>query len=396
MLRVLILSSSYPDAVRPMAGNFVERQALALAALPNLEVQVVAPIGLPPPPLSLRHQHRRLRDLPAEEAWNGLTVHRPRYRYLPRLPTARPFWMARRLLPLLRGVRGKFPFDVIAAQFFWPDGVAGAELAKRLKVPLSIKGRGPDVEQWTSRRAPLRLMQEASLAADGLLAVSAGLRAHLLAHGLGGDGVEIHYTGVDRSLFELRDRAADRAALRIAGPLLLSVGNLSRRKRHMMLLDALCELGEGSLLIAGDGPEAAPLAKRVRELGLQSRVRLLGTVPHERLPALYGAADVTVHAASVEGIANAWVESLACGTPVVTTASGGAGEIVTGEAGKVVGAEAAAIADAVRSVLERPPTPEAVAATVAKLSWERNATELADHLRACVRASADVGRGRAS
>jgi len=50
VLRVLTLSSLFPDVHRPNFGIFVERQTLGLAALEGIELQVVAPVGLPPSP----------------------------------------------------------------------------------------------------------------------------------------------------------------------------------------------------------------------------------------------------------------------------------------------------------------------------------------------------------
>ena len=51
MLRVLTLSSLFPDETRPNFGVFVERHTLGLAAAEDVTVRVVAPVGLPPWPL---------------------------------------------------------------------------------------------------------------------------------------------------------------------------------------------------------------------------------------------------------------------------------------------------------------------------------------------------------
>jgi teichuronic acid biosynthesis glycosyltransferase TuaC len=80
MLRVLTLSTLYPDSARPAFGLFVERQTLALAARPGVEVEVVAPAGLPLWPLTLHPHYRAKARLPAKERRNGLAVHRPRFR----------------------------------------------------------------------------------------------------------------------------------------------------------------------------------------------------------------------------------------------------------------------------------------------------------------------------
>ena len=56
MLRVLTLSTLFPDRTRPGFGSFVERQTRALAAHPDVDLKVVAPFAVPPGALALRHR----------------------------------------------------------------------------------------------------------------------------------------------------------------------------------------------------------------------------------------------------------------------------------------------------------------------------------------------------
>ena len=65
MLRVLVLSTLFPDASRPNFGIFVERQTLSLAERTDTEVRVVAPRGLPPWPIRALPRYRTLAALPA-------------------------------------------------------------------------------------------------------------------------------------------------------------------------------------------------------------------------------------------------------------------------------------------------------------------------------------------
>jgi teichuronic acid biosynthesis glycosyltransferase TuaC len=153
MVRVLTLSTLFPNAAQPTLGVFVERQVLELAARPDVELQMVSPIGLPPWPLTLHPHYRARSRLPLVEQWRGLTVHRPRYRVLPILGarlTARS--MARALNPVLRKIRTNFPFEIIDAEFFWPDGPAAMHLARSFKIPFSIKARGADIHHWPRRQ----------------------------------------------------------------------------------------------------------------------------------------------------------------------------------------------------------------------------------------------------
>jgi teichuronic acid biosynthesis glycosyltransferase TuaC len=92
---------------------------------------------------------------------------------------------------------------------------------------------------------------------------------------------------------------------------------------------------------------------------------------------------VTLHPSLVEGFANVRLESLACGTPLVTTAVGDAPQIVDrAAAGWIVEPDPRAIAVAVSSLLADPPPAEAVRACLGDFSWTRQAAELERHLAA--------------
>ena len=140
-----------------------------------------------------------------------------------------------------------------------------------------------------------------------------------------------------------------------------------------------------TLLIAGEGPERAALAARAAMAGVADRVRLLGGVPHLELPALLAAADVMALASSSEGLANAWVEALACGTPIVITDAGGAGEVMTDPAyGRVAARTPEAFAMAIAELLADPPPPALVRRGAERFTWAANTTALVDHLRGLI------------
>ena len=86
-LRVLSIATLFPDTERPNFGLFVERSLRALAAQPAIDLTIVAPVGLPPWPLSLHPRYAALRHLPRQDVWNGLTVHRPHFTLVPKPKT---------------------------------------------------------------------------------------------------------------------------------------------------------------------------------------------------------------------------------------------------------------------------------------------------------------------
>ena len=389
MLRVLTLSTLFPNAAEPTLGVFVERQTLGLAALDGVEVEVVSPIGLPPWPLHLHRHYAKRARLPRSEEWKGLTVHRPRFRVLPRIGDRRSAHsMARALLPLLRKIRERFAFDVIDAEFFWPDGPAAMQLARALGVPFSVKARGADIQYWAYRPGTGRQILDSGRAAGGLLAVSAALKQVMVSRGMQPDKIRVHYTGVDLDRFRPVDRAAAKAKLGVAGPLVVSAGALIPRKGYSLSIAAMAKLKDATMLIVGEGPQRRCLEQTVAKHRLGGRVRFLGSRPHAELPGLLAAADVMVLPSSSEGLANVWVEALACGTPIVISDVGGAREVLDRpEAGRIVPFHPHAIADAVRDILADPPEPAAVRAAAERFTWQANAEALRDHLAAIAAAA---------
>ncbi len=157
------------------------------------------------------------------------------------------------------------------------------------------------------------------------------------------------------------DREAARLSfgLERAIPVALVLASLEPRKRVDLILRALAprtSSGALQLLIAGDGPERSSLVALARSLGVAERVRFAGYV--EDVPKAFTAADVLVHAATVEGVPQVVVQALAAGVPVVATDMIGLRE-VDGAPIEIVEASGANLADAVERALagHRPPVP---------------------------------------
>ncbi|MEA3009265.1 MAG: teichuronic acid biosynthesis glycosyltransferase TuaC [Sphingomonadales bacterium] len=378
MLRVLTLSTLYPDSGRPTFGVFVERQTLALAARDGVEAEVVAPVGLPIWPMT-RHPHYRSRAaLPAKERRNGIAIYRPRFRIWPGFGgTGAARSLAAAVLPVARALK----CDVIDSEFFWPDGVAAMHVAEALGLPFSVKARGSDIHYWSRRPAIAAQMIEAARKAPGLIAVSAALKADMAAMGMPAEKIHVHYTGVDLERFRPGDRSAAKLKLGVDGPLIVTPGNLVPLKGQRLVIEALAAIPGATLLIAGEGPERPALEALIAERGLAPRARLLGSVSPDAMPELLAAADLMILPSEREGLANVWVESLACGTPILVADVGGAREVIDRpEAGRLVARDAGAIAAAARDMLAAPPDPAAVRRSVEHLSWERNGAELHEYL----------------
>lgn len=384
MKRVLSISTLYPNAAAPRFGTFVARSLEALAARGDWHVTMINPLGIPPVAFG---RYRPLARAAVGGTENLVEVHRPRFTLIPRLGARiNASVIARQILPLAQRLHADNPFDLVDAQFFYPDGPVAAFVAEKLGLPFSIKARGSDITYWGGRDFAAEQMLDAAARATGLLVVSQALARDMAALGMDRARMTIHYTGLDRERFRplghsgLRTRLNEAfgIALPETQPVLVSVGALIERKGQDIVIGALSRIPGAHLMLVGKGEDEAHLRDLASDLGLASRVHFLGSLDHDMLPLVLSASDAMVLPTRNEGLANAWVEALACGTPLVTTDVGGVRELVTGpEAGELVERTIPAVAEGVNRVLARKAPRETVAKSVARFDWKTNAADLA-------------------
>ncbi len=369
-LRVLTLATLFPSIAKPNFGIFVQRQTAALAARDGVDITVINPIGIAPWPFGEAHP-----DVPEQEEYHGLMVYRPRFFAVPKIGgPLNPGMIARAVLPLAKRLHDENPFDVIDAEFFYPDGPAAMRIAGALNIPFTVKARGADIHYWGQATGCRGQILQAARRASGLLAVAGSLRDDMVALGIDADKIMVHYTGLDKTRFALRNRAEEKAKLGITGPLVLSIGALIPRKNQDIVIRALVDLPGVTLMLAGLGEAEASYRALAQQCGVADRVRFLGAVPHDDLPAICAAADVMALVSKSEGLANAWVEALACGTPIVASNVGGAPELIRSpSAGRIVDQTPTAVAAAITDLIHNPVPPERVTAQIAQFSWDENA-----------------------
>jgi teichuronic acid biosynthesis glycosyltransferase TuaC len=378
-MRVLALSTLHPSSAAPNFGRFVQLSLDAADASGEVEIVRICPNGLPPWPLG--HIHPRYRSAATLPLLDG-AIHRPHFMLLPGLsPSRNAHAIAKAVMPIAQQLHKDVPFDLVDAQFFWPDGPAAMLIAQALGVRYSIKARGADIHHWTTVPGCREQIIEAAQNAAGLLAVSEAIKADIVALGVGPGKILVHRTGIDRSLFQVasepRADLRQRIDLPTDGALLVTVGALIPRKGQVFAIEALAQIPDCRLAIIGDGPDLAVLRQSARDQAVADRVHFLGSLPHSDIARHVQAADICVLPSESEGIANAWIEALACGTPLVITDAGGAREVITSDAGgRIVDRKAGAIAKAVRDLLRNPPERSDVAAVVADYSWDRNGKAL--------------------
>ena len=187
-------------------------------------------------------------------------------------------------------------------------------------------------------------------AADRLIAVSQGVASELRRnYRVGRREIEVVTNGVDTRFFPL-------VASRRRGRGLLYVGRLSYRKGLSRLLHALRLLDDprARLDIVGEGPLSKDLMALARRLGVEERVRFLGFLDRNQLRELLKRVGCLVNPADYESGPLTVLEALACGTPVVSTATGLAAEMGDAPPLRIAEATPAGLAQAITETLEQP------------------------------------------
>lgn len=149
------------------------------------------------------------------------------------------------------------------------------------------------------------------------------------------------------------------------GPVIGSVGRLTREKGHALLLEGIARLRPRCptlrVRIVGGGPEEAALREQARRAGLDDCVEWAGH--RSDVMRQLAEMDVYVHPALYEGQGLAILEAMACGRPVIATAVGGVPAVVRdGETGVLVPPrDPAALAEAVERLWNDPARAERLA-----------------------------------
>lgn len=377
-MKVLVFSTLYPSAVRPIHGIFVETRLRELLKTGEVQAKVVAPVPWFPLKAQRFGEYAQFAAIPRQETRNDVEVHHPRYLLPPKVGmNLAPYTMALGALRCVRRLQHEgFDPDLIDAHYYYPDGVAAGLLAKWLGKPFVVTARGTDLNLIPQYPFPRRLILETAAQASASIGVCQALMDTLCE--LGADGRKLHTlrNGVDLERFVPEDRtqARQRLGLPVDGRYLLSVGHLIERKGHHIAIESLTQLSGVTLLVAGGGPEEGALKALAKRLGVAERVRWLGVVPQIELKWWYSAADVLALCSSREGWANVLLEAMACGTPVIATNIWGTPEVVSAPAAGalMVRRDATALAEAWRQLHARLPSREATRAHAEIFSW--NAT----------------------
>jgi glycosyltransferase involved in cell wall biosynthesis len=141
--------------------------------------------------------------------------------------------------------------------------------------------------------------------------------------------------GVDVQEFRPLNRKKLRAKHQISFEerLIISISRLTEKNGIDYLIKAVARLETPNvkLLTVGNGDQRSYLETLIRDLNMGGKVKMLGSVLHEKIPEYLNIADIFVRPSLAEGFGIAFIEATACGTPVIGTNVGGIPDIIDNE-----------------------------------------------------------------
>lgn len=339
MLKLLVITTLFPNSVQHRHGIFVETRLNKILETGEARATVIAPVPWFPVKSKRFQQYSQYVDVPSIEQRNETVIYHPRYLVIPKIGTLlTPVFLAISIFMCISKVKKTgYRFDLIDAHYFYPDGVAVALVVKFLKAPFVISARGSDINLIAEYKWPRKMILWAARYAKASITVSSALKTKMVSMGAESEKIHVLRNGVDHTVFAPKDYQEMREKYNLKMTTLLSVGNLVELKGHDLIIKSLLELTECELIIVGGGELERPLKMLAENLNLSERVRFIGTLKQAELVELYSAADLLILASSREGWANVLLEAMACGAPVVATNVGGTPELVKSpEAGVLV------------------------------------------------------------
>ncbi len=338
LMRFLVFTTLYPNVEMPAHGIFVENRLRAFLKGHDAEVKVIAPVPWFPFSHKIFGRYASYARVPRKEIRHGIEVLHPRYLIPPKVAMSyAPTALARILRKTIRELTfNGWGFDFLDVHYFYPDGVAAAQVAAELGKPVVITARGTDINLIPAFEIPRQKIIDATIKADAVITVADALKTELMRLGAPAQKIKTLRNGVDLEAFRPSNLATNlstgrdhvRREMALEGHVIASVGHLIERKGHDLVIKALKDIPSATLLIVGEGEKKKSLAALAHTIGVADRVRFLGAIPHEKMREIYEAADVLVLASTREGWPNVLLEAMACGTACVAANIWGTSEII--------------------------------------------------------------------
>jgi glycosyltransferase involved in cell wall biosynthesis len=323
---ILVIPSWYSSG-RGSGGGYFRDQALALKAA-GYRVAILAPDIYTWRDLRTGRVGRQLHDNVTVES-DGVPIYRRSdFTALPRLPYRNPLaWTLCGMKLSRRYIAENGRPDLVHAHCCLNAGVLALAINRRYGIPFVVTehSAGPARPRWWERDLITRVIKRA----NRCVAVSPHLAGLLQS-----EYPASSWRYLPNVLGEAFLTAAPAAMPQDAKfPFVfLCVARMSPEKGHELLVEAFAEAFRERptvrLRLVGDGPSRLTIEHACARLGIMAQVDFAGALPADGVRAEMETADAFVLASSIETFGVVVIEALACGLPVVCTASGGPDHLI--------------------------------------------------------------------
>lgn len=221
--------------------------------------------------------------------------------------------------------------------------------------------RSPQTASPRLRRYLMQVVPRSIARADHILADSTATKADVVdVYNTPASKITVLLSGVDERFAPVSDQTALRAVRDRyhigAEPYIFSIGTIQPRKNYARLVEALARLRQRNLAVnlviaGGKGWLEDEIYSAIRQHDMQDAVKFIGYAADEDLPALYSGASCCAFVSLYEGFGLPILESMACGTPVLTSNVSSLPEVAGDAAPMVPPRDVDAITNALHEIL---------------------------------------------
>ena len=385
-MRILILSTMYPNSRIFLSGVFVREQVKALINN-GVEVVVFAPIPLTFGGMTfLSDKWKLYSKVPKFEILYDVPVYHPKYIAIPnglfKSYWSYPYFFF--LKSIVKMLHKEKKFDIIHAHGTIPNDHSALLLSKYFKIPYVVTVHGETIykfEKYPKRYKNSIVALENAQAVIGVSSVVIKKIKNITNNVKTVYKIFNGFNPVKKSSLENNDVFSDDNNLHI-----LFAASLYKRKGCSYLLKAFKQLynefPDIKLTIAGGGPQLAEMKNLSDSLGISERVKFTGTISHDKMMQLMNGCDIFILPSWDEAFGVVYLEAMSFKKPVIGTFGEGiTDEVKDGVNGllvksKDVGSIVEKLSLLIKSKELRIKLGNAGYQSIKQLTWENSASEV--------------------
>ncbi len=319
-MKVLFISSWYPNSTNPLKGVYVKKHAAAIRSA-GVEIEVLA--------LTVSYSNKFFEKKVSKNVdENGITTHlielNSRFYKIIHVDLLLQFSFLKKYF--LKNIKPTFKPNIIHSNVLYPAAVMGYWLSKKEKLPHVITEHWSKVDNFLSKSLYAGQGRKAYNLALYVTVVSEFLRKSLSKHFTDPDKIKVIPNVVNTTIFSYKAKLENEKLV------FCCVANWGNPKRPDLIFEALQKFSESKkvvLNVVGEGT----LLEAQKEKNWNFEINYKGNASPPQISEILQSSDYFLHASNMETFSIVIAEALATGTPVLASRVGAVPELVNKENG---------------------------------------------------------------